>query len=83
VRERRLGSRFRGNDGKERRVKKLYEHIAGSHLGSSALFGGAFFASDLMNGSVIEAAATGAVAAASWLASLPLLKRIIGAAAGA
>jgi hypothetical protein len=36
-----------------------------------------------MNGSVIEAAATGAVAAASWLASLPLLKRIIGAAAGA
>jgi hypothetical protein len=58
----------------------LYQRLAGSQLGSSALFGGAFFASGLMSGSAAEAAATGAIAAASWLAILPLLKRIVGAA---
>ena len=61
----------------------LYERIAGSSLGSSALFGGAFFAATAPADGLAQAATAGALAAASWLAALPLLKRIIEATARA
>jgi hypothetical protein len=61
----------------------LYQRLAGSQLGSSAVFGSAFLTLGLLDGSFAQAAATGAVAAASWLAILPALKRIVGAAARA
>ena len=61
----------------------LYSRVAASQLGSSAMFGGAFFFAILASDGLSEAAAAGALAAASWFASLPLLKRLIGAASGA
>ena len=61
----------------------LYARFAGSHLGSSALFGGAFFAATLATDGVTQAATAGALAFGSWFASMPLLKRAIGAASGA
>ncbi len=61
----------------------LYRHIAGSHLGSSALFGGFFFGAAAPFDSLTEAATMGALAAAAWLASYPLMKRLIGALHGA
>ena len=61
----------------------LYSRLAGSHLGSSVLFGGAFFATTLASDGVSAAATAGAIAAASWFASVPLLKRLSGASAGA
>jgi hypothetical protein len=61
----------------------LYRQIARSHLGSSAMFGGLFFAATVPSDGVAEAAAVGALAAAAWFASHPLIKRIIGAVHGA
>ena len=61
----------------------LYRTIAGSHLGSSALFGGLFFAATVPCDGVAEAATMGALAAAAWFASHPLIERIIGAVHGA
>ena len=61
----------------------LYSRIAGSQLGSSLLFGGAFFASSLTSDGVAEAATVAALAAASWFAAVPLLRRMTGAAARA
>ena len=55
----------------------LYDRVAGSQLGSSALFGGAFFTATLASDGLAEAATAGALAAASWFAALPLLKRVI------
>ncbi len=56
----------------------LYARIAGSQLGSSALFGGAFFAATLAGEGLSQALATGSLAAASWFAIVPLLKRVAG-----
>ncbi len=61
---------------------RLLAQLAGSQLGSSALFGGLFFVTFAADG-IGEAATAGTLAAASWFASQPLLKRFIGAAAGA
>ena len=61
----------------------LYTRLAGSQLGSSALFGSAFFASTLVSDGLVEAATVGSIAAVSWLGTLPLLKRLIGATARA
>jgi hypothetical protein len=58
-------------------VVSFYSRFAGSQLGSSALFGGAFFAATLASGGLTEAATVGGAAAASWLAAQPLLKRVI------
>ena len=58
-------------------VVSFHSRFAGSHLGSSALFGAAFFAATLASGGLAEAASVGAAAAASWFATQPLLKRII------
>ena len=54
----------------------FYSRFAGSHLGSSALFGAAFFAASLASDGLAEAATVGAAAAASWFATQPLLKRL-------
>ena len=61
----------------------LYSRIAGTQLGSSALFGGAFFASTLASDGLTDAVTFGAAAATAWFASVPLLKGLIGAAARA
>jgi hypothetical protein len=61
----------------------LYHRVAGSQLGSSALFGGAFFASTVSTDGVAEATFVGMMAAGAWFASLPLLKLIVGATARA
>jgi hypothetical protein len=61
----------------------LYSRIAGSHLGSSLLFGGAFFAATLPTEGLSQAAVAGALASASWLGVQPLLKRVIGGIHGA
>ena len=61
----------------------LYARIAGSHLGSSALFGSLLGAFTLATGTAAEAATTASLAAASWFATVPLLKRLIGAVHGA
>jgi len=61
----------------------LYQRIAGSHLGSSALFGGAFFAATAPADGLAQAAIAGSIAAASWFATVPLLRRLIGGLAGA
>ena len=55
----------------------IYSRIAGSQLGSSALFGGAFFAATLASDGLVQAATVGGAAAVSWLAVMPLLKRAI------
>ena len=56
----------------------LYVRVAGSHFGSSALFGGAFFAATIVSESFSEALATGSLAAASWFAVAPVLRRLVG-----
>jgi hypothetical protein len=61
----------------------LYSRLGASQLGSSAMFGGAFFLATLASDGLHEAMTAGALAAASWFASQPLLKRLIGAASGA
>jgi hypothetical protein len=61
----------------------LYRQIAGSHLGSSAMFGGLFFVATAPTDGLSEAATMGALAAAAWFASHPLIRRIIGAVHGA
>ena len=61
----------------------LYRRIAGSHLGSSALFGGLFFAVTAPADGFTAAATTGFLAAAAWFAGHPLMKRILGAIDGA
>jgi hypothetical protein len=61
----------------------LYQRIAGSHLGSSALFGGAFFGAAAPVDGLTQAAIAGSLAAASWFATVPLLKRLISGVAGA
>jgi hypothetical protein len=61
----------------------LYARFAQTQLGSSALFGGSFFAVTLASDGLAEAAAAGLLAAGSWFAVMPLLRRIIGATAGA
>ena len=61
----------------------LYRRIAGSHLGSSAMFGGLFFAANVPTDGAAEAATMGALAAAAWFASHPIIKRIAGAVHGA
>jgi len=60
-----------------------YNRIAGSQLGSSLLFGGLFLATGAASTDLSEAAMTGALAAGSWFAAFPLLKRLIGAMHGA
>ena len=55
----------------------LYSRFAGSQFGSSALFGGAFFAATLVADGAGQALATGAAAAAAWFAVQPLLKRLV------
>ena len=60
-----------------------YNRIAGSQLGSSLLFGSLFLASAASSADLAEATVTGALAAASWFAAFPLLKRMIGAVHGA
>jgi hypothetical protein len=47
------------------------------------LFGGLFFAATAPADGLAEAAAVGALAAAAWFASHPLLKRMVGAIHGA
>ena len=61
----------------------LYHRFAGSQFGSSALFGGAFFAGTVATDGVAEAALVALTAAGAWLATHPLLKRIVGATARA
>jgi hypothetical protein len=61
----------------------IYQRFAGTQLGSSAIFGGSFFAVTLASGSLADAATAGALAAASWFAAQPLLRRIIEATARA
>ena len=61
----------------------LYARLAGTQLGSSTVFGGAFFAATLGSDGFVEAATVGVVASVSWLATLPILKRVIGAASRA
>ncbi len=61
----------------------LYARIAGSQLGSSALFGSAFFVATLATDGLGEASMAGGLAAASWLGVQPLLKRIVGGIQGA
>ncbi len=61
----------------------LYARFAGSHLGSSALFGGAFFAATLGSDGLAGAASAGALAAVAWFGIQPLLKRVIGGLHGA
>ena len=61
----------------------LYTRFAGSQFGSSAMFGGALFAATLPSEGLAEALVAGSVAAASWLATLPVLKRLIAGIAGA
>ena len=61
----------------------LYARFAQTQLGSSALFGGSFFAVTLASDGLNEAAAAGLLAGGSWFAILPLLRRLIGATAGA
>ncbi len=60
---------------------KLYQRLAGSHSGSSLLFGGAFFAATLVSDGLEQAMLAGALAASSWFAVVPLLKRLVGAEA--
>jgi hypothetical protein len=55
----------------------FYSRFVGSQLGSSTLFGGAFFAEIFPSDGFVEAAAVGGAAAASWFAAMPLLKRAI------
>ncbi len=57
---------------------KLYARLTGSHSGSSFLFGGAFFAATLATDGLNEAIVAGSLAATSWFATLPLLKRLVG-----
>ena len=54
----------------------IYSRFAGSQLGSSGLFGGAFFATTLASDGLVQALSVGGAAAASWFAVVPLLKRI-------
>ncbi len=56
----------------------LYARIAGSQLGSSLLFGSAFFAATVAADGIAQAAATGSVAAAAWFGIVPLLRRAAG-----
>jgi hypothetical protein len=64
-------------------IKVLYFHFVGSQFGSSAIFGGALFAATIPSGGIAEAAIAGALAAASWFATQPLLKSVIGGIHGA
>jgi hypothetical protein len=57
---------------------KLYARLAGSHSGSSLLFGGAFFAATLATEGPAQAVMAGSLAATSWFAIVPLLKRLSG-----
>jgi hypothetical protein len=61
----------------------LYSRFVASPLGSSAIFGGALFAAAIPSGGITEAASAGALAAASWFATQPLLKSLIGGIHGA
>lgn len=61
---------------------KLYARIASSHFGSSALFGSFFLASTWMSDGLTEALTVSALAAASWFATFPGLKRLTGAVHG-
>jgi hypothetical protein len=64
-------------------IMVLYSRFAGSQFGSSAIFGGALFAATIRSGGIAEAASAGALAAASWFATQPLLKQVIGGIHGA
>ena len=57
---------------------KLYARLAGSHPGSSLLFGGAFFSVTLPVDGLAAAIMAGSLAATSWFAIVPLLKRLSG-----
>jgi hypothetical protein len=57
--------------------------ILETHLGSSALFGGAFFVTTFASDGFAQAMAAGAMASASWFAAAPLLRRVIGGIHGA
>jgi hypothetical protein len=57
---------------------KLYARLAGSHSGSSLLFGGAFFAATLATDGLAQAAVAGSLAAVSWFGIMPLLRRLSG-----
>ena len=61
----------------------LYTQIARSHLGSSLLFGAFFLVPTVVSDGFIEAASVGALAAASWFAAHPLIRRLSGALHGA
>ncbi len=56
----------------------LYRSIAASQAGSSLLFGAALFAACLPSGTLAEAAGAGALAAASWFATVPAIRRLTG-----
>ena len=64
-------------------IMVLYSRFAGSQFGSSTMFGGALFAATIPSGGIAEAASAGAPAAASWFATQPLLKSVIGGIHGA
>jgi hypothetical protein len=64
-------------------IRGLYSSFASSQFGSSVIFGGALFATTVPSGGLAEAASTGALAAVSWFATQPLLKRVIGGIHGA
>ncbi len=57
---------------------KLYVRLAGSHSGSSLLFGSAFFAAALATEGLTQATTAGSLAAVSWFGIVPLLKRLSG-----
>jgi hypothetical protein len=56
----------------------IYSRFAGTQLGSSLLFGGAFFSGTVATDGLAQAVDAAALAAASWFAAMPLLKRAIG-----
>jgi hypothetical protein len=64
-------------------IMVLYSRFAGSQFGSSLIFGGALFAATIPSGGIAEAVSAGALAAASWFATHPLLKHVIGGIHGA
>ncbi len=56
----------------------MYKSIAASQAGSSLIFGAALFAACLPSGTFGEAAGAGALAALSWFASVPAIRRLSG-----
>ena len=56
----------------------LYLRLAGSQLGSSALFGACFLATFAASEGLAAGLEAGALAAVSWFAIVPLVKRLAG-----